>query len=207
MFIFDILFRILCRPEVWNSWTPESGFPPLWCFPRHLLQLTSVIVCLKVFLPLVLSSESKIQSQSGWNQEIDLASAEYSTLLPWKNSWVVFAVCFGSLSTCTMRRRPINFAPYGWIWADSISLYTSEVIRLLLSSVTSSINTSNPVPPEAMHAHAITLLTMFHRWCCMLWIMSCSEPSTYLFLPVILVQVDLNFSCPKNAFPEMNWLF
>ncbi len=55
-------------------------------------------------------------------------------------------------------RHPINFAAFDWIWADSISLYTSEFIRLLLSSVTSSLNTSNPVPLEAIHAHAITLL-------------------------------------------------
>ncbi len=33
--------------------------------------------------------------------------------------------------------------------------------------------------------------------------MSCSKPSPYFFLPVILVQVDLNFSCPKSAFPEV----
>ncbi len=37
--------------------------------------------------------------------------------------------------------------------------------------------------------------------------MSCSKPSPYFFLPVILVQVDLNFSRPKNAFPEVVWLF
>ncbi len=36
-----------------------------------------------------------------------------------------------------------------------ISQYTSELIRLLLSSVTLSLNTSNPVPLEAMHAHSI----------------------------------------------------
>ncbi len=34
--------------------------------------------------------------------------------------------------------------------------------------------------------------TMFHRLCCMLWIMSCSMPSPYFLLPIILVQVDLN---------------
>ncbi len=46
------------------------------------------------------------------------------------------------------------------IWlnlADSISLYTSEFFWLHLSSVTSSLNKSNPVPLEAMHANAITL--------------------------------------------------
>ncbi len=93
-----------------------------------------------------------------------------------------------------------------WIWAESISLYTLELIQLLLSSVTSSLNTSNPVPLEVMlmPSHCSTVL---HRWCCVLWIMSCSKPSPYFFLPVILVQVDLNFSHPKNAFPEVVWLF
>ncbi len=33
------------------------------------------------------------------------------------------------------------------------------------------------------------------------------EGFSILFLPVILVQVDVNFSHPKNAFPEMAWLF
>ncbi len=39
---------------------------------------------------------------------------------------------------------------------QTVSLYTSEFIRLLLSSVTLSLNTSNPVPLEAMHAHDLT---------------------------------------------------
>ncbi len=55
-------------------------------------------------------------------------------------------------------------------------------------------------PCTLMPSHCFT---MFHRWCCMLWIMSCSKPSPYFFLPVILVQVDLKFSHPKNAFPEV----
>ncbi len=79
-------------------------------------------------------------------------------LFTFKNSWVSFSVCFGSSSICTMKHRPINFAPFDRIWAESISLYTSEFFQLLLSSVTSSLNTSNPVPVEAMHAHAIILL-------------------------------------------------
>ncbi len=36
--------------------------------------------------------------------------------------------------------------------------------------------------------------------------MSCSKPSPYFFLPVILVQVDLNISCRKNAFSEVVFL-
>ncbi len=37
-------------------------------------------------------------------------------------------------------------------------VYNSEFLQLRLSSVMSSLNTSNPVPLEAMHVHAITLL-------------------------------------------------
>ncbi len=71
---------------------------------------------------------------------------------------VAFAVCFWYVLKPIgfMKRRPINFAAFGWIWAESTSLYTSELIRLLLSSVTSSVNTSNTVPLEP--AHTITLL-------------------------------------------------
>ncbi len=36
--------------------------------------------------------------------------------------------------------------------------------------------------------------------------MSCSKPPPYFVLPIILVQVDLNSSCPKNVFPELVWL-
>ncbi len=95
---------------------------------------------------------------SGWDQEIDLAIAEYFTFLPSKTPGLLL-LCFGSSSICTtfMKHRPIYFAAFGWIWADSISLYT-EFFQLLLFSVTSSINTSNPVPLEAMHTHAITQL-------------------------------------------------
>ncbi len=120
-----------------------------------------------------------------------------------KNSWVVFAVCFASLYTRTMKRHAINFDAIDWIWADSISLYTSEFIRLLLSSVTSSLNTSNPVPLEAMHTTPpcfTNYVVCFGSW---------AVPSLLqtFFLPVILQQVDLNFKPPKNYFPEVVWLF
>ncbi len=81
------------------------------------MQLTSV-VCLWVFLPIVLSFTSELHAQLGWNQEIDLAIVKYSTFYI-KNSWVAFAVYFGSLSICTMKRCPINFAPFDSIWTES----------------------------------------------------------------------------------------
>ncbi len=75
------------------------------------MQLTSVVACLRVFLPLVLSSVSAMHARSGWDQEIDLAIAEYSTFLPSKTPGLL------SMKSC-----PINFAAYDWIWAGSIYL-------------------------------------------------------------------------------------
>ncbi len=43
-----------------------------------------------------------------------------SPLLPFKNSLVAFAVCFGSLSICTVKRRPMSSEAFGWIWADNM---------------------------------------------------------------------------------------
>ncbi len=80
-----------------------------------------------------------------------------SPLLSLQNSLVAFAVCFGSLSICTVKRRPMSSEAFGWIWADNIARNTSEFILLLLSAVTSSINTREPVPLAAIHAHAMTL--------------------------------------------------
>ncbi len=97
-----------------------------------------------------------------------------------------------------------------WIWLnlgrECIPIHF-RILPLLLSSVTSSLNTITLFhwkPCMLMSSHCST---MFPRWCCMLWIISCFKPSPYFFLPVILVQVDLNFSRPKNALPEVVWLF
>jgi len=43
------------------------------------------------------------------NLVFDFAVAEYSTYFPSKTSGLLLQ-CFGSLSTCTVKRRPINFA-------------------------------------------------------------------------------------------------
>lgn len=62
-----------------------------------------------------------------------------------KDSLVSSAKCFGSLFICTVKSCLFNIDEFGWIWADSLSRYNSEFIWLLLSSVTSSLNTSDPV--------------------------------------------------------------
>ena len=41
---------------------------------------------------------------------------------PFKNSWVSFALCFGSLFICLT-----SFAATDWMWAESIDLYASDM--------------------------------------------------------------------------------
>jgi len=72
--------------------------------------------------------------------------------------WVIVHLYYETL----YYENPINLTAFSWIWADSMSLNTSEFIRLLLSCVTSLINTSVPVPLAAMHAQAS------HFLCCVL---------------------------------------
>ncbi len=117
---------------------------------------TSVVVCLWLFLSLVLSSASEMQLNRVEIRRLTLP-LQNVPLFYLQNLLGCFAVCFVSSSICIMKRSPINFAPFDWIWAESISDRIIELIRLLLSSVTSSINTSNPEPLEAMQL-MITLL-------------------------------------------------
>ncbi len=139
MYSFNILLRIICRqwlPEAWNSWTsPKTGFSPLWGFAMPLLQLTSVVVCFRVFLPLVLSLASEMHAQSGWDQEIDMAIADYFTFLTKKTPglFLLYVLGHGPFVLWGTAQSTFAFA-FGWIWAESISLYTSEFTRMLLSS-------------------------------------------------------------------------
>ena len=84
--------------------------------------------------------------------------------------------------------------------AESEQTIYSHTIHLIASSVTSPITTSDPVPLEAMHAHAITLPP------------PCFTDDEVCFgsraVPIILVQFDLSFICPKNAWSGLfRWFF
>ena len=70
--------------------------------------------------------------------------------------WVVF---LGSLSIFTLKSRPVGSAAFGWIQAENMALYTSDLqfILVLLSAVTLSINTNEP-----FHWQPYVLLACFH---------------------------------------------
>ncbi len=118
-----------------------TGFPPLWCFARPLLQLTSFVVCLCVFLPLDLSSASEMHAQTCWDQEIDLAIHLQKLLDCFCCMfWVIVHLYYEAPSNqlCS-------------IWLNLGREYISIHFRIHPSaSVSSSLNTSNPEPLEAM---------------------------------------------------------
>ncbi len=91
-----------------------------------------------------------------------------------------------------MKRSPINFCSILLISGQRVYPY----IQLLLSSVSSSLNTSNPEPLEAMQL-------MHHTAPCFTDDVVCfgssAAPSLLqTFLPIILVQVDLNSSAVQR---------
>ena len=94
-----------------------------------------------------------------------------------KTSWVAFAVCFGSLSICTVKRRPINFAAFGWIWAESIHFRIHPAASFFCYII------NKHKWPSAIESHACpchhTASTMFYRRCGVLWIRSCSNSSPH----------------------------
>ncbi len=174
----------------------------LCCFSRPLLQLTSVC-CLFVGLSVFsfvfsewnAAHQVEIRELTRPLQNISLFYLQKLLGCFWCMFWVIVHLYYEAL--------PNQFC---CIWLNLDREYIpvhSEFIRLLLSSVLSrhhwtAVTQSHWKP---RHAPASTLLHLFHRWCCMLWIML-FQASPYFFLPVILEQVDLNFSNPKNAFPE-----
>ncbi len=85
---------------------PGDALPGLYC---NRLQF---LLVLGAFFPSVLSSASEMHAQSDSGQVIDLAMHN-SPLLSLQNSLVAFAVCFGSLSICTVKRRPMSSEAFG----------------------------------------------------------------------------------------------
>lgn len=100
------------------------------------------------------ASEMCPQENSGW--VIDLSLHNILCLM---KLLLLSQYCFGSLSICTVKRRPVSCEASVWIWAENIARNTLEFILLLLSAVTWPIKIREPVPLAAMHAH----LAVAHR--------------------------------------------
>lgn len=123
---------------VGSQWL-QMLFPPLRCSALPLLHPPSVGSCLWVPLPFGFAF-SRLRS-GDW-----LGHWWILHFFALRHSRIAFAVCFG-----TVKCRWVSFSASGWIWAESKVPCTSEIILLLLSVVTSSLNTCSPVPPAAVH--------------------------------------------------------
>ncbi len=119
-----------------------------------------------------------------------------------RNSWVAFPECFGSLSICAVKRHPITFAAFGWMWAESprhFRIYPARsVSRHIIHKLQWTCSTDS-------HARAVTLPPL-----CLtddvVWFGSCSFSSLHFSPPIIWIQVYLGFIYPKNLIPELGTL-
>ncbi len=167
----------------------------MWCFARPLLQLTSV-VCLWVFLPLVLSSASEMHAQSSWDQGTDLAISEYSTFFNHQKLLGCFCCMFCVIVHLYYAVPPNQLCS---IWLNLGREYIPIHFRIhsaafVLCHTINTQYTNNPVPLEAMHAHAITLLHhvsqmvllyMFGSWAVPSLLHTCFFPSFWYRLILI----------------------
>ncbi len=116
-----------------------------------------------------------------------------------------FCCMFGSLSTCMKHHQSplLHLTESG-----QTSLYTSEFFRLLLSSVTSSLNTSNPVSLEAMHGTLMpswAVPSLLHTYI----FSSCHSGTTrykYLLWWSLLLIVDFDSDTPTSWRVFFSWL-
>lgn len=157
-----------------SHWLSEVWKPMGMSFMRPSLQPLSVAACLYVFLPFVYGS---------WK----LRPANYLGHLRIFHffPWVVRLVS----SVCR-----IGFVAFSWMSrAESIALYTSDVILLLLSAVTWSKQQWS-VPLAAIHASVIIL----SLYCISLYMYT---PSLSFFRPSVP-----NFICVSNLYTSTSLL-
>ncbi len=141
-----------------------------------------------------------MHAQSGWDQEIDLIIAEKSTFLPSKTPGLLLLCVLGHCAFVlwrTIQSILLHLAESGQRVYPYTLQNSSGCFCPLPCHQTTPVTQCHWKPCTLMPSHCST---MFHRWCCMLWIMSCSKPSPYFCLPVILIQVDVNFRISKECF-------
>jgi len=156
------IFCKLSLSEVWNPLKSEkNGFPLFLVLYQAPQKLSSADAFISVF-----SLSWPGCNQLGWDQLIWSAAEEYSTFF--FHHQKLLCHCPSALES-TIQSTLLHFC---LIWADSNSLCTSQFIRLLLPSVTLSINTSDLShwkPYMSMPSHCLHELD---KWCCMPPIMS-----------------------------------
>lgn len=106
-----------------------------------------------------------------------------------KKIWGCYTVCHGSLTTCTVKHRPIRFAES----EQKVQLCTLHNLSCYFSQQSHHPYIQVTVLLAAIHNHAITL--------CL------TDDMVRSSLPIMLVQVNHSFISPKNLVSELGRLF
>lgn len=129
------------------------------------LKLIDVTKC---FLP---------QAEGGCSQG-RLGSWIISRFFALRKSWIVFAVCFGLLSICTVKQRPLFFfTAFGWIWASSEFLLLLAAVNSQEKTLVTQLHWQAHMPAEPPPCLTDNVIC-FRSWCVFF-------PSPYCFPPTI----------------------
>lgn len=116
-----------------------------------------------------------------------------------KNIPAFFAVCFGSVSICTVKSYKICFAAFCRIRVGRVWLYTTEFIQLLVSQWQYAL---------VIHFLRESYIPMPSHCLCVIFIdADASEEFFLYFLSDIFVQIYFCFICPNSGLLELVWLF
>ncbi len=144
--------------QVFHTWIwGSSAIPP--CRSSPVLSGWMVNVGGQPFLGLSRDAQLGLSQGSGW------AIQETVTELLWSHSFIILAVCLGSLSCWKVNLRP---SLRSWaLWRR----FSSRISLYLAAFIFPSIATSHPVPAAEKHPHSMmlpppcfTVGTVLDRW-------------------------------------------
>ncbi len=145
--------------QVFHTWIwGSSAIPP--CRSSPVLSGWMVNVGGQPFLGLSRDAQLGLSQGSGW-----LGHSRTVTELLWSHSFVILAVCLGSLSCWKVNLRP---SLRSWaLWRR----FSSRISLYLAAFIFPSIATSRPVPAAEKHPHGMmlpppcfTVGTVLDRW-------------------------------------------
>ncbi len=128
----------------------------------------------------------------GFKSGLWLGHSRTVTELLWSHSFVILAVCLGSLSCWKVNLRP---SLRSWaLWRR----FSSRISLYLAAFIFPSIATSRPVPAAEKHPTAWCCTTMLHCWDCIGQVMSSAWFSPHIPLRIKAKKFYLGLIRPEN---------
>ncbi len=175
--------------QVFHTWIwGSSAIPP--CRSSPVLSGWMVNVGGQPFLGLSRDAQLGLSQGSGW--AIQEQSLLWNSQLLWSHSFVILAVCLGSLSCWKVNLRP---SLRSWaLWRR----FSSRISLYLAAFIFPSIATSRPVPAAENTPQHDAATTMLHCWDCIGQVMRSAWFSPHIPLRIKAKKFYLGLIRPEN---------